>query len=159
MANANSPYGFQFHHMNAAGSVVLERKKTLSNATISVGDPLVLTNGKLKLAGVTSVALFGVSLESVTAVAATQKSVLYIPAIKNYVWSAQCRSTLNVTAGYVGGKAILVGTTNGKVGIYPKAAGTSVLQIVGLKPGSAWGTYAELLFVIMRSAYEGQKTA
>lgn len=159
MANPNSPYGFQLHHMNAAGALTLMRVKTLSNATISVGDPLVLTNGKLKLAGVTSVALFGVSLESVTGKAATQYSALIIPALKHYVWSAQCRSTLNVTAGYVGGKAILVGTTNGKIGILPRAAGTSVLQIVGLKPGSAWGTYAELLFVIMRSAYEGQKTA
>jgi hypothetical protein len=113
----------------------------------------VLATGLVKLAGVTSTALFGVSLESVTGVAATKKSALIIPSLRDYLWAAQNKSNVNITAGYLGKNFGIAGTTNGKIGLSSTAT-TSVCKIVGLKPGSAWGTYAELLFVIIKG-YQG----
>ena len=154
MANVNSPYGFQFQRNLAAGaSIVTNRFITASNAALSPGDPVVLASDLAKLAGITSTALFGVSLESVTGAAGVKKSALVIPALKEYLFAAQCSGTTNITQGYIGKKAGIAGTTNGKLTINV-AATTSVLQIVGLKPGSSFGTYAELLFVICKSAYQ-----
>jgi hypothetical protein len=154
MANVNSPYGFQIQRNQAAGAAyVTQRYVTSSNATLSVGDPVVVASGLVKLAGVTSTALFGVSLESVTGAAGVKKSALVIPSLRDYLWAAQNKSNVNITAGYLGKNFGIAGTTSGKIGLSSTAT-TSVCKIVGLKPGSAWGTYAELLFVIIKG-YQG----
>jgi hypothetical protein len=132
---------------------VANRFVTQSNASLSPGDPVVLVSGYLKIAGVTSTALFGVSLESVTGAAGVRKSALVIPSLRDYIWAAQNKSAVNITAGYLGKNFGIAGTTSGKIGLSSTAT-TSVCKIVGLKPGSAWGTYAELLFVIIKG-YQG----
>jgi hypothetical protein len=154
MPNVNSPYGFTIQRNQAAGAAyVANRFVTQSNASLSPGDPVVLVSGYLKIAGVTSTALFGVSLESVTGAAGVRKSALVIPSLRDYIWAAQNKSAVNITAGYLGKNFGIAGTTSGKIGLSSTAT-TSVCKIVGLKPGSAWGTYAELLFVIIKG-YQG----
>ena len=157
MANSNNTYGFAFRKNLAGGAHVIDRIRTISNVAISIGDPIVNTGGVggVKLAGATSVALFGVSLETVTAVAATRKSVAFIPALPFYIFNAQHGGTLNLTAGYLGRRCGIQGATNGRISLNG-AATTSICQIVGLKGGSIWGTYAELLFIINRSNYYGK---
>jgi hypothetical protein len=154
MANPNNPHGFLFERNLAGGSMVLDRWKTTSNVSLSPGDPIVKASGRIKLAGATSTALFGVCVESVTAVAATTKSASFIPALPHYLWSGQVGSTVNMTSGLIGARYGIAGTTTGKIKLSTTAT-TSVAQIVGLKPGSAYGTYAELLFVIAKSSYSG----
>jgi hypothetical protein len=157
MANPNSPYGLQWQKNQAAGAAAITKRFiTGSNATLAVGDPVVLATGTtngIKLAGVTSTGLFGVSLESVTGAAGVKKSALIIPALKDYLWCGQVKSATNITAGYIGKKFGIAGTTNGKIGLSATAT-TSGAQIVGLKPTSAFGTYAELLFVIAKSTWQ-----
>lgn len=153
MANTLSPYSFQFYGSISGQAAIAARGKTLSNVTLKVGDPIVRTGGYIKLAGTTSTALFGVAIEAVTGVAATRNSVAYIPAAKDYIWSAQVKSTCNITQGHLSKKLGIAGTTNGKIGISTTAT-TSTLQIVGLKGSSALSTYAELLFVICKSSFE-----
>jgi hypothetical protein len=154
MANPNSPYGFQWKKNEVAGACITRRFKTLSNTTLSIGDPVISTGGYLKLAGVTSTALFGVCIEAVTGVAATRKSVLIIPAIKTYVWSAQTKTTTVISQGNMNKPFGIQGTTTGKLGLNPGNT-TSTCRIIGLLPTSAFGTYAELLFKIAKTSYEG----
>lgn len=154
MANTNNPHSFLWEKTDQSGAVKLKRGKTVSNTTLKVGDPLSIVGGYIKLAGATSTALYGFAAEAITGVAATQNSVAFIPAADGYIFSGQSRSTVNITAGYVGKRAGIIVTTNGKCGIYVSAA-TSVLQIMGLKPGSAWGTYAQLMVAVVRSSYAG----
>jgi len=154
MANTNNKHGFLWEKTNQAGAVKLNRWKSVSAAAIKVGDPLVLASGYLKLAGVTSTGLYGIAAEAVTSAAGVRKSLAIIPFAAGHVFSAQHGSTLNLTAGYFGKRCGIMGTTNGKIALNA-AATTSVLEIVGLKPGSAWGTYAELLVTVVRSTYDG----
>ncbi len=154
MANLNNPHGFLWEKTEHAGAVKLKRFQTVSNATLSVGDPLVIVNGYVKLAGVTSTALFGFAAEAVTGAVGTRKSVAIIPALDGYIFSAQSKSTVNLTAGYLGAKGGIAGTTSGKIGFSPTAT-TSVLQILRLKPGSTWGTYAQIMVAVIKSSYGG----
>jgi hypothetical protein len=156
MANPNNPHSFLWEKTDQSGAVKLRRFVTVSNTTLSVGDPVVVLSGYVKLAGITSVALFGFAAEAVTGVAATRKSVAIIPAIDGYTFSAQVKSGTNLTVGYLGTKGGIAGTTNGKIG-FSSTATTSVLQIIGLKkmPGNNWGTYAQLMLKVVRSGYEG----
>jgi hypothetical protein len=60
--------------------------------------------------------------------------------------------------GYVGvaAKKYRIGaTTSGYLGIDLSHFTGGVLQVVGLAPGSAFGTYAELLVIIARGAFYG----
>jgi hypothetical protein len=155
MANVNNRHSFLWEKTMQAGAVKIQRYKTVSAAKIGVGDPLVLASGYVKLAGATSTALFGFAAESCTSSAGVRKSVAVIPAAAGYVFSAQHSGTLNLTAGYLGKRCGTGSSTSaGKIGLNA-AATTSVLQIMGLKPGSAWGTYAELLVCVVRSSYDG----
>jgi hypothetical protein len=155
MANSNNRHSFLWEKTMNSGAVKLKRFKTTSAAKIGVGDPLVISSGYVKLAGATSTALFGFAAESCTSTAGVRKSVAIIPALGGYLFSAQHSNTLNVTAGYVGKRCgIGSSTSSGKIGLN-LAATTSVLQVMGLKPGSAWGTYAELMVAVVRSSYDG----
>jgi hypothetical protein len=156
MANTNNPYGWMFQGNLAGGNAcITKRYVTKSNLTLAPGDPVNLTAGRLTLAGSTSVGVFGVCVESVTGVAATRKSALIIVAMRDYLWAAQVKSTVNITAGLLGKKYAVGGTTSGKMGLRT-TAGTSVCNIVGLLPipGNAYGTYAQLLFTIGKSTYQ-----
>jgi len=154
MANTNNPHSFLWEKTDQSGAVKLKRGKTVSNTTLKVGDPLSIVGGLIKLAGATSTALYGFAAEAVTGVVGTRNSVAFIPAADGYIFSGQHLSTLNLTAGYLGKRAGVIVNTNGKCGINA-AATTSVLQILGLKPGSAWGTYAQLMVAVVRSSYAG----
>lgn len=153
MANTNNPHSFLFEKDEHGGVPHLKRYKTASNTTIAPGDPLVISSGYLKLAGATSTGIFGFALEAVTGVTGTRDSVAIIPALSSYVFSAQHGGTLNVTHGYVGKRCGISSSTG--VFALNLAATTSVLQVLGLKPGSAWGTYCQLMLAVVRSTYEG----
>jgi len=154
MPNVNNPYGFQLQRNQAAGaSVVTNRFVTVSNTSLVPGDPVVVASGYVKLAGILSTALFGVCMETVVGVAGVRKSVLVIPSLRDYLFAAQNKSAVNLTAGFLGKNFGIAGTTSGKIGSSSTQT-TAVLKCVGLKPGSAWGTYAELLFVIQKG-YQG----
>lgn len=154
MANPNNKHSFQLESNLAGGnSFVMKRYPVLSQTKLSVGDPLVFAAGKVKLAGVTSTTLFGVCMSSMKS-ATGLDSVLIVPALKEYLFSAQVGSTVNMTAALMNKRYGIAGTTSGKI-VISTTATTSVLQIVGLKPLSAYGTYAELLFIIAKSAYVG----
>jgi len=154
MANTNNPHSFLWEKTGQSGAVKLRRFKTVSNTTLAVGDPVVLASGYAKLAGVTSTALFGFAAEAVTGATGVRKSIALIPAMDGYIFSAQVKSSTNLTAGYLGAKGGIAGTTNGKIG-FSATATTSVLQILGLKPGSAWGTYAQVMLAVIKSSYGG----
>jgi len=163
MANVNNRHSFLWEKTNHSGAVKIKRYVTTSAAKIGVGDPLILAawtsatqKGGVKLAGATSTALFGFAVESCTSTAGVRKSVALIPAESGYIFSAQMSGTLNLTVGYLGKKCTIgSSTTAGKIGLSNPNAATSVLQIIGLRPGSAWGTYAELLVAVVRSSYDG----
>lgn len=156
MANTNNPHGFLWEKTDQSGSVKLKRMKTASNTSLKVGDPVSILNGLIKLAGATTTALYGVAAESIVGVAGTRNSVALIPAVDGYIFSGQHLSTLNLTAGYLGKRMGIISNTSGKCGISGYTGGTTgVLQIVGLKSGSAWGTYAQLMVAVIRSSYAG----
>jgi len=152
MANTYGPYGFRWTGNLAAGAAAISKRIiTKSGLSLKVGDPIALTGGLAHLAGVTSTAIPYVALEDVTGVTATKKSVLAMPTLRDYIFRVQTRSAVNMTLGWMqGGKNVgITGTTNGKIGIGPSAT-TSVCKIVGLAPGSALGSYAELLVVFIK---------
>lgn len=156
MANVNNPHSFLWERTDNSGAVRLKRRVTQSNTTLGVGDPVVLASGLLKLAGVTSTALYGFAAEAVTGAAGVRKSVAIIPAVAGYTFSAQVKSSTNLTAGYLGARGGIAGTTAGKIG-FSATATTSVLQVQGIRrvPGNAWGTYAQLMLTVIRSSYDG----
>jgi hypothetical protein len=160
--NTSNPHSFLWEANEYAGAVRLKRGLTVSNTTLKAGDPIILSSlqgGRIALAGVVSVALFGFAAENLTGVTGTRASAAYIPALEGYTFSAQhgtAANTLNITAGYIGKRCGIMNVSNGKICLNA-AATTSVLEIVGLRrvPGNKWGTLAQLLVKVVRSSYSG----
>ena len=155
MANPNNKHSFNLEGNMAGGNAFITKGFLVASQTkLSVGDPLVFVSGKVKLAGITSTALFGVCMSALTSQAGI-KSVLVAPALPEYLFSAQVGSTVNITAGLFPKKWGIAGTTSGKI-VLSTTATTSVINAIGIKPLSAAGTYAEVLFVINKSSYIGR---
>lgn len=163
MANSNAPYGFRLWTEIGSGTtnqlapVLL---KVPSTATLNVGDPLKASLGLGYLAAGTN-AIFGICNSPVPGWGETATQAHYpdvIPANDAAVWRVQSIGTVNVTQGYLGvasKRYRIGGTTSGYTGIDLSKSTGGVLQVVGLAPGSALGTYAELLVIIARGAFNG----
>ncbi len=156
MANTNKPYGFQLWRSDGAVGVVHQEVQIDTNITIYAGDPLVrATDGYFTACANIAAKIVGFAAEGVTGAAGVRPKIRMVPAIEEYTFVAQCMTTVNFTGA-------LAGTNRGLrrsgtyFGVHAGAATASVLAIIGLKPGSAWGTYAEVLCKVRVSGYTGQ---
>jgi hypothetical protein len=164
MANTNAPYGFRLWSGLVAGSGAQPLNPTLqkvpSAATLKVGDPLKVSAGLGYIAAGTN-AIFGIVNSPVPGWSETATQAHYpdiIPADDQKVFRVQSIGTVNATIGYTGvaRKYRIGGTTSGYTGIDLSHTTGGVLQVLGLAPGSAFGTYAELLVTVARGAFTGQ---
>lgn len=157
MANPTALFGFSPYRFLSGKTFPITSGTTASNVTVVAGQALVLgTDGYLKLPGNTSVGIFGIATEGVTGATGVRKTVCFIPAMENLVFRARCGTTVNVTVGYTGYVRSLK-VSGAYMGVHPSYAGGSCLKILGLAPGSAWGTAAEVLVAIRSSTWTGQK--
>lgn len=154
MANVDNPHGFQYERRTSGNGVPpMVTMQAQTNTAIAAGDPVVVgTDGYLTVASATSAQLFGVAAHAITAATGTYKDVMVIAALPDVVFSGQCSGDAQRTR--IGEQVDIEGST-GIFEINEDASSIDVLQIVGLKPGSAWGTNAELLFIIRESQYAG----
>jgi hypothetical protein len=113
--------------------------------------------------------IWGICMEAVGAYAGNVENISVLPALADYVYTAQVITKQNVTQGLVGQYAgLIVGSVASSTGLaLTKSTAASTAQtsyyasqfvIVGLNPRSKWGTYAELLVTIKHSQYMGQTT-
>ena len=175
MANSNAPYGFRLWTRGvggsgsspitpgaaAGGTQSSSGPLAIASATtLKVGDPIKSSLGIGYLATGTN-AIFGICNSPVPNFNETATQKHYpelIPADDSMIWRTQSIGTVNVTQGYIGvaAKAYRIGgTTSGSQGIDLSHTTGGVLGVVGLAPGSALGTYAELLVLIRRGAFYG----
>ncbi len=175
MANTNAPYGFRLWSRGNAGTGAAPLTPgaaaggTLASSgplpvasatTLSVGDPIKSSAGLGYLATGTN-AIYGIVNSPVPNFNETATAKHYpeiIPADDTTYWRTQSIGTVNVTQGYIGvaSKVYRIGaTTSGHLGIDLSHTTGGVLGVVGLAPGSALSTYAELIVVIRRGAFFG----
>ena len=176
MANSNSPYGFRLYSRlvpgtgsvavtpgaAAGGDAAATGPLAVASATVlAVGDPIKSSLGLGYLATGTN-AIFGICNSPILSWNQTATAKHYpeiIPADDQTIWRCQSIGTVKVTQGYIGvisKKYRIGGSTSGYTGIDLSHSTGGVLAIVGLAPGSALGTYAELLVMITRGAFYGQ---
>jgi hypothetical protein len=176
MANTNAPYGFRLYEKRSAGTgaasvapgiaPALPAGSTFgpikfpSAASLKVGDPVKVSAGLGYIASGTN-AIFGICNQVIPGYGETATQFHYpeiLPADDNTVFRVQNIGTTNVTIGYIGvasKKYRIGGTTSGYTGIDVSHTTGGVLEVVGLAPGSALGTYAELLVIVTRGAFYG----
>lgn len=161
MANTNSPYSFRLWSRlsNLASPMAPAQLKVASATTLKVGDPVKASLGLGYLAVGTN-AIYGICDSPVPGWNETATQPHYpdiLPAMDDEVWRVQSIGTVNVTNGYMGvpKKYRIGGTTSGYTGIDLSHTTGGVLQVLGLAPGSALGTYAELLVAVTRGAFTG----
>ena len=178
MANTLAPYGFRLWERRTGGFGGTPLAPGIagsnigpspggplqfpSTAVLAVGDPVRSSLGIGYIAAGTN-AVYGVLNSPVPAGfgdTATQKHYPeIIPADDGSVFSCQSTTTTNVTQALIGvaaKKYRIAGTTSGYTGIDFTHTTTGVLQVLALKPGSSFGTYAEVLVMIVRGAFFGQ---
>lgn len=174
MANTLSKYGFVLHRAMDGAAVPLETVWTTSNLTFKVGDPVRLsTTGlavKATAASTKAGYIYGMAAEPITAKAGTSYPMRIVPARPDVIFRACSGSTLNVTKGYVGRTAGIWASGTAAFAGNPGAPTLSQLQIVGIvggygpagaggtPAGSAFSTYAELLYIVKHSQWVGQIT-
>jgi len=154
MANIDKPAGFRVASM--PGSFPIFTGMMVSNVSVSPGDAIVVTtNGVLAVATASSAAILGVAQSKITAIAATQQSCMYVPALPTILFSGQCSGTYTPVA--VGAAVDIEGTT-GIMEINENAVAVGVARIVGLEGGinNANGANARVLFVWNKSQFTGQ---
>jgi len=175
MANTNAPYGFRLWTTTnpstgavgvtpgaAAGSSVSASGPLpiASATTLKVGDPIKSSLGLGYLATGTN-AIYGICNSPVPNFNETATAKHYpeiIPASDQNIWRCQSTTTTGLTQAYIGvakNAYRIGGTTSGYQGIDITHTTGGVLGIVALAPGSAFGTYAEVLVVIRRGAFYG----
>lgn len=157
MANTNRPYGFQLWKSDGDPGIVMVEVQIDTNISINAGDPLIrATDGYATQANTAATKLIGFAAESVTGAAGVRPKIRMYPAIENYTFVAQAMLTVNFSAGLVGLNRGLR-RSGAYFGVHAGANVTqSILSIIGLKPGSAFGTYAEVLCKVRASGYTGQ---
>jgi len=175
MANSNAPYGFRLYSRLVPGTGATAVApgiapvagaqpggpiKFPSAAALKVGDPVKVSAGLGYLASGTN-ALYGICNQVVPGWNETATQYHYpeiLPADDQTIWRVQSIGTVNVTLGYIGvasKKYRIGGTTSGYTGIDLSHTTGGVLEVLALAPGSALGTYAELLVTIARGAFYG----
>ena len=173
MANTNAPYGFRLWTRLNAGTGAIATAPgaaaggtyassgqipVASATTLHVGDPIRLTQG-LGLLATGTYAISYICNSPVPGYGETAVQKHYpelIPADDQTIFRCQSIGTVNVTQGYIGVKSkgrAIGGTTSGYTGIGLSTSGA--LQVVALAPGSAFGTYAELLVMVTRGTFYG----
>lgn len=174
MANVLSKYGFVLFRNTADEGTPLESAWTQSNITFAVGDPLHMSTTGLicKATAVSTKAgyIYGFAVSPVTAKTGTSYQIWFVPALGHLIFKACSGSTLNVTKGYVGRGAGIWASGTAAFAGNPGAPTLSQLQIVGIAGGygpkgaggatggSAFSTYAELLYIVKHSQFTGQIT-
>lgn len=153
MANTNNPHGFRYEHSLRGPEVVLQTTTLASGVGVIAGDPIGVSSGKGILAVTTTASILGVAAETITASAGVEKECKYIPADESNVFSIQADG--NFTAGLNYSARSITGST-GKVVLDTDDTDPGIFQVHGLKSGSAWGTYAQVLGVFKKSAFSGQ---
>lgn len=175
MANTNAPYGFRLWTRStggkgtqpltpgaaAGGTYASSGPLPVASATtLKVGDPIKSSAGLGYLATGTN-AIFGICNSPVPNFGETATAKHYpeiIPADDSTFFRCQSIGTTNVTQSYIGvaSKVYRIGgSTSGYTGIDLSHTTGGVLGIVGLAPGSALGTYAELIVLVRRGAFFG----
>lgn len=154
MANPDNAYGFKFQRrMNGSGVAPMVTVQAQTNTAIAAGDPVVLgTDGYLIVATAASTSLYGVAAHAITAETGTYKDVMVIAALPDVVFCGQSSGDAQITRR---GEAVDIEGSTGAFEINEDASSTGVIQIRDLKPGSAWGTNAELLFTVKESQFTG----
>jgi hypothetical protein len=162
MANTNAPYGFRLWERLSGAEAPMSPVllKFPSAAVLAVGDPVRSSLGLGYLAGTTN-AIFGIVNSPAPGWNETAKQVHYpdiLPADDMSIWRCQSIGTVNASIAFMGvaKKYRIGGTTSGFTGIDLSHTTGGVLQVIGLAPGSALGTYAELLVSVTRGAFTGQ---
>jgi hypothetical protein len=157
MANTNKPYGFQLWRSDGGAGVVHQEVQIDTNITIGAGDALVrAADGYMTQCNTAGAKIVGFAAEGVTGAAGVRPKIRMVPALEAYTFVAQAMLTVNFTAGLVGSNKGLR-RSGTYFGIHAGAnCVTSILSIIGLKPGSAFGTYPELLCKVRASGYSGQ---
>lgn len=155
MSNPDSAYGFLPFKRWGGADIPIETMTTESNVTLAVGDAVAIDSatGLLRLATATDTALAGVSMGTVTGVAATQQSAVFVPALPDIVFKGQCSGT--PTQASVGDYCDIEGST-GAMEVNENATSTKVLKIVGFHPGTSIGLNAEVLFTVAKSIFGDQ---
>jgi hypothetical protein len=163
MANTNAPYGFRLWSRLSGGTGTVPfppaQLAVASATTLKVGDPIKVTAGKGLLAGTTN-AMYGVCNSPVPGWNETATQLHYpdiIPADDQTIFRCQSIGTVNATIALMGlpTKYRIGGSTSGYTGIDLSHTTGGVLAVVGLAPGSAYGTYAELLVAVTRGVFVG----
>jgi hypothetical protein len=164
MANSNAPYGFRLWSRLTGGSGAAPlspgQLKFPSAASLKVGDPVKVSLGLGYLAAGTN-AIFGICMQPVPGWNETATAVHYPdvePADDQSVFRVQSIGATVASIGYLRSdyKYRIGGTTSGYTGIDLSKHTGGVLTVIGLAPGSAWGTYAELLVTVSRGNFAGQ---
>jgi hypothetical protein len=174
MANTNAPYGFRLytHTSNGSGGVAVAPGKAAGGSasasgpipfasalTVLVGDPIMVSAG-LGYVCTTTHAIYGIANSAVPGWGETATAKHYpeiIPADDQTIFVAQAMGTTNVTQGYiaVAGNRHKIKASGTYKGIDMSASATGPLEVIGLAPWSAFGTYAELLVIVCRGAFYG----
>lgn len=155
MANVDNASGFVVANASG-GPVPIKYGTTKSNLTLTAGDLIImLTTGLIDIAVAGSTAIHGLCVQSVTAVAATQKTVAYVPALETIEFEGQCSGTMAQTDI---GEAVDIEGTTGIMEVNEDANSTAVIRITDLakNTGNAVGANARVKFVVNKSSYTGQ---
>lgn len=157
MANVDNPNGFVALYKFGGGTVPTMCGWAASNASINVGDALVMaTTGRLTIATAASTAIYGVAIEKIVGVAATPQLVKFNPALEDVVFSGQCSGTMAQTD--IGESVDIEGGT-GVMEINEDASSTAVAKIIALSEfplGNAVGANARVDFIWQKSSFTGQ---
>lgn len=152
MANTDNPHGFRVHQIRNMGSTVPLVYVTVdTNISLAEGDMVKIeADGYANIAATTN-AVFGMAAESVTGAAGTRPEIAVVPAVPEVVFSAQTSGSAAVTD--IGEAIPLEGTTG--IQELNEDGSDGAFKVIGLKPGSEWGTNAELLVTVVKSQYVG----
>lgn len=161
MANTNNPKGFKFVRSQVGSGAAPTMKITLgSNVGTKVGDMVYLASG-VGQRTLTTQASYGIAIEEITAVAATQQTCLVIPFAEGLTFQGQFLGTTSITmASYLGTNRKVSGAS-GSMGLSSGTVTGGNVRIQGLAKlpyGNAWGTYANCEFAVIKNQYTGTRS-
>ena len=156
MANVDNAHGFNFFKRLGPGAgVPIVRVIGASGADFAIGDCVTLASGYANVSSAGDHVIYGVAQESITAAASIRKSVAVIPALPDIIFEAQCDSGVSISA--MGGRFLITGTTGiqeiDSTGLGVLTNSICPIRVIGLKPGDAWSSHADLLCVIAASQF------
>lgn len=156
MANPNNAHGFIAEFcLGGSGQIPLWQGKTRSNATITKGDALLVSNGLINIAPAGTRKILGVAAETVTGATGVRKDLLFVPSLESVVFSGQYGSSTSLvfTQGVCYKRCNFVGATGVQRLSNGTATSTAICWVIGLRRSSAFATYGEALFIWSRSAF------